>query len=179
MSTKTTYRLSILALGTGIMLMLPLHTVSWLSVSTIKLAHILVAILLAVMLCRIIYSHVKMQLSNPFKSGIKKWNGFKYLFYLILAFGSGVWLVSGLAGSWVQTFHLGIGAWSLLVGWKHTKTPRMWWVSRLKGNKKESGSVIVGSDSFELIVTASSRKIPSNFAYINKSVQCDINIFEE
>ncbi len=120
--TKSTFWLSVLALGTGLFLLFPFHAGSWLSFSVVMAGHISVAILLALMLFKVIYSHVPRHLSNPFKSGIKKWNGFKYFFYLTLAFGSGILLVSGISGSWVKNFHLGIGAWSLLVGWKHTRT---------------------------------------------------------
>lgn len=119
--SKTTFWLSIIAFGTGILLLLPVHTGAWFPLSAGKAIHILAATLLAVMLFRLVSTHMTVQLSNPFKSGIKKWNGFKYLFYLILAFGSGVLLLIGIADPWAKNFHLGIGAWSLLVGWKHIK----------------------------------------------------------
>jgi hypothetical protein len=116
---KIALRVAISTATVGFLLLLPLgNRISYLFILTI---HILLALILTILLVRLIYTHVPEELYNPFKRGFKKWNGFKLIFYLFLAIFSGltIWF---LPIRWVSYFHGFIGAWVMLVGWKHKKS---------------------------------------------------------
>lgn len=119
--TKSTYRLTFLLAATGLLFLIPASLPQWLSYSYLKIVHIALGFLLAVTVARVIYTHVPEVLGNPFKRGIKKWNGFKLLFYLTITFISGILLIFLSGHAWIRYVHLFIGLWCLLVGWKHTR----------------------------------------------------------
>lgn len=104
----------------GLFLLLPLGSIPWISYSVILGIHVVLGIGLAILLVRLVYTHVPTELFNPFKRGYKKWNGFKLLLYLFLAIISGVLLLFFYV-RWLIYFHAFIGLWALLVSWKHTR----------------------------------------------------------
>jgi hypothetical protein len=82
----------------------------------------ILGLILGGMVVWVMKTHVPKELANPFKRGIKKWNGMKCLIYLFLAIGSGVVLYSTwLSGKWVYYLHFFMGIWCLIVGWKHIR----------------------------------------------------------
>lgn len=117
---KFTLQLAVATAVVGLLLLLPFGSIKWLSYSIILTIHILLGITLAILLVRIVYSHISTELFNPFRQGFKKWNGFKLFLYLTLAIFSGIMLMS-FSIRWLSYFHGFIGLWALLVSWKHTK----------------------------------------------------------
>lgn len=115
-----TYRIAIVTAILGLLLINPFGVLKWGIYSKVLMIHIALGIILGIMLIRLIYTHVKVELSNPFKRGVKKWNGFKLFLYLCLAILSGLFIMY-FHISWVIIFHGFIGLWALLVGWKHKK----------------------------------------------------------
>lgn len=114
---KAAMYLSIASATIGLFLLLPFGSNTYSVVLTI---HILLGITLAILLIRLIYTHVPSELYNPFRQGFKKWNGFKLLLYLTLAILSGISLLF-FSVNWLVYFHGFIGLWALLVGWKHRR----------------------------------------------------------
>ncbi|HJV45772.1 MAG TPA: hypothetical protein VJ824_08590 [Bacillota bacterium] len=115
--TKFTFRFMVLTSMVGLALLIPhipYHRI-------ILYGHMSFGILLVGMLFWVMKTHVPKELSNPFKRGIKKWNGLKYLFYSILAISSGILQYLGLGGmgTWIYYLHFFMGIWCILVGWKH------------------------------------------------------------
>ncbi len=119
---KASYYLSVAAAATGICLFLARFLPSF-PVFPVLTVHVVTGLLLAVLLVRIVQTHVPVELSNPFKRGIKKWNGAKYLFYMLLAIGSGLFLLlrNWLFFSWVVYLHLIVGVWGVYMGWRHVR----------------------------------------------------------
>ncbi|WP_442593784.1 hypothetical protein [Neobacillus sp. D3-1R] len=117
---KLTYRLTNLTAFLGLLLMIPSNTLKVLFYSKILMIHVLAGVILSVTLISLMYTHVPVELSNPFKRGVKKWNGFKTLLYLILTILSGI-IISIFYIHWMTYFHGFIGLWVLLVAWKHKK----------------------------------------------------------
>jgi hypothetical protein len=114
---KITYYLSIVTATTGIFLLIPFS--SFFNES-IFILHIFLGLILGIVLIRLIYRHVPVELSNPFKPVVKKWNGFKVTIYIIAAIITGI-IIYFFYIKWVMYFHGFIGLWALLVGWKHKK----------------------------------------------------------
>lgn len=117
---KVTYRLAILTAIVGLLLFFSFGSLKGLLYYKILIIHILLGLVLAGVLIRLMYTHVPEELSNSFKRGVKKWNGFKTLLYLILAILSGM-IVFLFHIRWVMYFHGFIGLWALVVGWKHKR----------------------------------------------------------
>ncbi|MGC5325779.1 hypothetical protein [Brevibacillus sp. SYSU BS000544] len=117
---KTTFRLSALALLSGLLLLIPAG--SWFPWIQFRYIHIGLGLLLLVLFLRIVSTHAPTELGNPFKRGVKKWNGFKYAFYLLIAILSGLFMLQNwVTLTWTIYVHLFFGAWCVLVGWKHTR----------------------------------------------------------
>jgi zinc transporter ZupT len=117
---KGTYRLAIFTAIIGLFLFIPFGSLKGLIYNKILIIHIILGLALGVMLFRLIRTHIPHELSNPFKSGEKKWKGFKLLLYLIIATFSGI-IVIFFQINWLIYFHGAIGLWSLFVGWKHKR----------------------------------------------------------
>lgn len=117
---KAVYPLAVITVILGLLLFLPLKLINGIIYLIIFYAHITIGAVLAVMLFRIIKTHALVELSNPFKLGYKKWNGFKLLLYLFITILSGVVIVL-FHIQWILYFHGFIGLWVLLVGWKHKR----------------------------------------------------------
>jgi hypothetical protein len=112
-----------IAIGTaiiGLLLFIPFGSFRNLLYPYILVVHIFFGIILGVLLVRLMYRHVPIELSNPFKPVVKKWNGFKLLLYLMLAILSGI-IIQIVYIKWLGYFHGFIGLWILLVGWKHRR----------------------------------------------------------
>lgn len=118
---KMIYPLIVAIALLGLLTMFPFHPIIGQNYSKILIAHITLGIVVALLLIKVIYSHALIEVSNPFKLGFKKWNGFKLLVYLFLAIISGLIIIK-VHYSWLIYFHGFIGLWSLLVGWKHKRT---------------------------------------------------------
>jgi hypothetical protein len=114
---KAALLLAVTTTGVGLLLLFP---ISFLPYKVVLTLHVLLGLTLAIILIRLIYSHVPSELYNPFREGFKKWNGFKLLLYLFLAILSGIFLLF-LSIKWIIYFHGFIGLWALLVGWKHRR----------------------------------------------------------
>jgi hypothetical protein len=117
---KATYRLAIVIAIIGILLFIPIGALKGPLYNKILILHIILGVILGIMLIRLVYSHVSVEISNPFKRGVKKWNGMKLLIYFTLAILSGLIIVIYHI-PWLIYFHGFIGLWSLLVGWKHKR----------------------------------------------------------
>lgn len=117
---KVTIRLAIATAAVGLLLLFPSNAIPWLSYTFVLSIHVLLGITLAILLFRLIYTHVPSELYNPFRQGYKKWNGFKLFLYLFLGILSGITLLF-FSKQWIYYFHGFIGLWALLVGWKHTR----------------------------------------------------------
>jgi hypothetical protein len=117
---KATDRLAIVTAIIGLLLIIPFGSLYELFYNKILIIHIILGLILGAMLVRLIYRHVPIELSNPFKPGVKKWNGFKLLLYLIVAIFSGM-IIYFFYINWLIYFHGFIGLWALLVGWKHRR----------------------------------------------------------
>jgi hypothetical protein len=117
---KISSRLAIATAAVGLLLLLPFGKIPWLSYSVVLTIHVLLGTILAILLFRLLYSHIPSELYNPFRQGFKKWNGFKLFLYLLLGILSGIVLLF-FTRQWIYYFHGFIGLWALLVGWKHTR----------------------------------------------------------
>jgi hypothetical protein len=117
---KATDRIAIGTAIIGVILFIPFGSFRNLFYPYILAVHIIFGIILGVLLVRLIYRHVPIELSNPFKPVVKKWNGFKLLLYLMLAILSGI-IFQIVYIKWLGYFHGFIGLWILLVGWKHRR----------------------------------------------------------
>ncbi|MEC1770134.1 hypothetical protein [Schinkia azotoformans] len=117
---KAVYPLAVITVVLGLLLFVPLKLINGIIYLIIFYTHITIGAVLAVMLFRIIKTHVLVELGNPFKLRYKKWNGFKLLLYLFITILSGVVIVL-FHIQWILYFHGFIGLWVLLVGWKHKK----------------------------------------------------------
>jgi multisubunit Na+/H+ antiporter MnhE subunit len=117
---KATDRIAIGTAIIGLLLFIPFGSFRNLLYPYILAVHIIFGIILGVLLVRLMYRHVPIELSNPFKPVVKKWNGFKLLLYLMLAILSGI-IFQIVYIKWLGYFHGFIGLWILLVGWKHRR----------------------------------------------------------
>ena len=118
---KAIYPIALLTVVLGLILFFPDKFINGNTYILILYTHIAIGLILAVMLIIVVKTHALVELSNPFKLGFKKWNGFKLLLYLSLAILTGV-IIIVFHIQWVVYFHGFIGLWALLVGWKHKRT---------------------------------------------------------
>ena len=117
---KITLQVAVATAIVGLFLFLPFEAINWLSYSFVLKTHVLLGIILSILIVRLFFSHIPIELFNPFKQGFKKWNGFKLVFYFFLTILSGIILIF-FSLRWLVYFHVFIGFWSFVVSWKHMK----------------------------------------------------------
>lgn len=138
--TKATFFISMVAAITGLLLIVPASPVIWPAYSLILVAHVIISLGLIGFVFWVSVTHVRRVMKNGALKKPKGQTGAWYMIVLLLTFGTGFFIMirSGFAISWMTPLHLVAGAWSMILGWKHSVRRKSVQVPRLEQEWKSS-----------------------------------------